>query len=84
MNGGNLREIARPARAAHGFMAIDVAALTEAAVFEARMEAYIDEINASKKAKGSELIYLPGEPEYLWDDERIAKGIPLLRSEIGP
>jgi LDH2 family malate/lactate/ureidoglycolate dehydrogenase len=66
-----------PARVSHSFMAIDIAAFGEVAAFKARMDAYIDEIKASKKAKGSEVIYLPGEPEHLRVQERMAQGIPL-------
>lgn len=62
---------------AHCFMAIDIAAFTSVAGFKDRMDAYIDEIKASKKARGSDGIYLPGEPEHLQMLERTEKGIPL-------
>ncbi len=68
---------AEPAGIAHSFMAIDLAAFTDVAAFKARMDAYIDEIKSSKKARGAEAIYLPGEPEHLRTQERLAKGIPL-------
>ena len=68
---------AEPARVAHSFLAIDLAAFTDVAAFKARMDAYIDEIKASKKARGSDVIYLPGEPEHLRVRERREKGIPL-------
>lgn len=68
---------AEPARIAHSFMAIDLAAFTDVAAFKARLDAYIDEIKSSKKARGSEAIYLPGEPEQLRTRERIERGIPL-------
>ncbi len=42
-----------PAGTAHSFMAINLAAFTDAAAFKARMDAYIDEIKSSEKAKGS-------------------------------
>ena len=41
----------RSAGTAHCFMAIDLAAFTDAAAFKARMDAYIDEIKSSKKAR---------------------------------
>jgi LDH2 family malate/lactate/ureidoglycolate dehydrogenase len=41
------------------------------------VDAYIDEIKSSKKARGSDVIYLPGEPEHLRVRERMEKGIPL-------
>jgi LDH2 family malate/lactate/ureidoglycolate dehydrogenase len=68
---------AEPAGIGHSFMAIDLAAFTDVAAFKARMDAYIDEIKSSKKARGSEVIYLPGEPEHLRAQERTEKGIPL-------
>jgi LDH2 family malate/lactate/ureidoglycolate dehydrogenase len=68
---------AEPARVAHSFLAIDLAAFTDVAAFKARVDAYIDEIKASKKARGSDVIYLPGEPEHLRVRERREKGIPL-------
>lgn len=68
---------AEPAGVAHSFMAIDLAAFADVAAFKARMDAYIDEIKSSTKARGSEVIYLPGELEYLRMQERTEKGIPL-------
>ena len=58
-------------------MAINLAAFTDVASFKARMEAYVDEIKSSKKAKGAEVIYLPGELEHLRALERMENGIPL-------
>jgi LDH2 family malate/lactate/ureidoglycolate dehydrogenase len=66
-----------PSRTAHSFMAIDLAAFTDAAAFKARMDAYIDEIKSSAKARGSEAIYVPGELEFLRVQERIEQGVPL-------
>jgi LDH2 family malate/lactate/ureidoglycolate dehydrogenase len=68
---------AEAVRVAHSFMAIDLAAFTDVAAFKARMDAYIDEIKSSRKARGSEVIYLPGELEHLRVRERTKKGIPL-------
>ena len=66
-----------PSGTAHSFMAISLAAFTDVAAFKARMDAYIDEIKSSKKARGSEVIYVPGEPEHKRVQERMEKGIPL-------
>jgi LDH2 family malate/lactate/ureidoglycolate dehydrogenase len=60
----------------HTFMAIDVAAFDDVAEFKARMDAYIDEIKGSKKATGVDVIYMPGEIEFLKVEGR-QKGIPL-------
>ncbi|MHB8772876.1 MAG: Ldh family oxidoreductase [Syntrophales bacterium] len=72
-----LDQDAEPAGTAHSFMAIQLAAFTDVAAFNARMEAYVDEIKASQKARGAEVIYVPGEPEHLRVRERMATGIPL-------
>jgi LDH2 family malate/lactate/ureidoglycolate dehydrogenase len=61
----------------HTFMAIDIAAFDDVSEFKARMDAYIDEIKGSKRAKGVDVIYLPGEPEFLKEQERRKKGIPI-------
>jgi LDH2 family malate/lactate/ureidoglycolate dehydrogenase len=61
----------------HTFMAIDVAAFDDIAAFKARTDAYIGEIKDSKKAAGVEQIYLPGELEFLKEQERRRTGIPL-------
>ncbi|MHB8908145.1 MAG: Ldh family oxidoreductase [Syntrophales bacterium] len=61
----------------HTFIAVSIAAFDEVAAFKARMDAYIDEIKGSKKAKGVEVIYLPGEPEFLKEQTRRQTGIPL-------
>jgi LDH2 family malate/lactate/ureidoglycolate dehydrogenase len=66
-----------PAGTAHSFMAIALTAFSDVAAFKARMDAYIDEIKSSKKARGSEVIYVPGEPEHLRVQERTKSGIPL-------
>ena len=66
-----------PAGTAHAFMAVALSAFTDVPAFKARMDAYIDEIKSSKKAGGSEAIYVAGEPEYLKTQERMEKGIPL-------
>jgi len=66
-----------PGGVAHSFMAVDIAAFTDVGAFKSRMDAYIDEIKSSQKARGSEVIYLPGELEHLRVQERIEKGIPL-------
>lgn len=66
-----------PAGTAHSFMAIALSAFTDVAAFKVRMDAYIDEIKSSKKARGSEAIYVAGEPEYIKMQERLERGIPL-------
>ena len=66
-----------PAGTSHAFMALDISAFDDVAEFKARMDAYIEEIKNSRKARGAEVIYLPGEPEFIKERERREKGIPL-------
>lgn len=66
-----------PAGTSHSFLAIDISAFDEVADFKARMDSYIEEIKGSRKAKGAEVIYLPGEPEFIRERERRERGIPL-------
>lgn len=68
---------AETAGVAHSFMAINLAAFTDVDAYKLRMDGYIDEIKSSTKARGVEVIYLPGEPEHLKVKERSEKGIPL-------
>ncbi len=65
------------AHIAHSFVALNLSAFDEVAAFKARMDSYIGEIKGSRKAKGSDTIYLPGELEFLRERERREKGIPL-------
>ena len=62
---------------AHTFMALDISAFGDVDAFKARMDGYIDEIKSSRKAKGSNVIYLPGELEFIKERERKETGIPL-------
>lgn len=68
---------AEPAGVAHAFLAVNLAAFTDAAAFGRRMDAYIEEIKSSRKARGSEVIYVPGDPEHLRVLDRKEKGITL-------
>ena len=61
----------------HAFMAVNIAVFDEVAAFKARMDAYIDEIKGVRKAKGVAEIYLPGEPEFITEEQRRREGITL-------
>jgi len=61
----------------HSFMALNIVAFDRMDAFKARMDAYIDEIKGSRKAKGVSEIYLPGELEFMKERERRQQGIPL-------
>jgi LDH2 family malate/lactate/ureidoglycolate dehydrogenase len=65
------------ARVSHSFMAIDISAFDDVMHYKNRVDAYIDEIKNSKKARGCEEIYIPGELEFIRERERRERGIPL-------
>jgi len=65
------------ARVAHSFLALDLSAFGDVKSFKERMDSYIEEIKGSRKAKGADAIYLPGELEFIRERERREKGIPL-------
>ena len=66
----------------HAFMAVNISAFDDVAVFKARMDEYIDEIKGVRKARGIKEIYLPGELEFLKERERRQKGIPLPQKVV--
>ncbi len=61
----------------HFFGAIRIDRFRPAAEFKADMDAMIREVKAEPRAKGFETILVAGEPEYLIEEERRQKGVPL-------
>jgi LDH2 family malate/lactate/ureidoglycolate dehydrogenase len=59
------------------FQLIDIGHFVEPATFKARVDRMIEEIKSSRKAAGTEEIFLPGEIEYRKEQERRASGIPV-------
>ena len=68
---------ALPVNQSHSFIAINVEAFEPAAEFKQRMDALIRQIKDAAKAKGSARIWLPGEKEWEYRAESLAKGIDL-------
>jgi len=66
----------RRSDSAHGFIAIDVAAFTDLAAFEADLDAYLRRLLACAPAPGSERVVYPGVEEAEAETERTARGIP--------
>jgi len=64
----------------HLLAAINIEAFMPLAEFKARMDQMIRDIKGSKKAKGVEQIYLPGEIEMGIEAKRRREGIPLSRA----
>jgi LDH2 family malate/lactate/ureidoglycolate dehydrogenase len=68
------------------FQLIDIGHFVEPATFKARVDRVIEEIKSSRKAAGTEEIFLPGEIEDRKEQERRTSGIPLgteTVSELG-
>lgn len=69
----------------HGaaFLAIDVAAITGADAFAARVRDLSDEIHAAPTAEGVDRLHLPGEREWANRRRALAEGITLPADVIG-
>ena len=61
----------------HSFMVLSVSSFDDVPAFKARVDSYIREIKGSRKAKGTDEIFLPGELEYRKMRQRMKDGIPL-------
>ncbi|MDD5457629.1 MAG: Ldh family oxidoreductase [Candidatus Margulisbacteria bacterium] len=66
-----------PIELGHFFMAINIESFTELKTFKKYTGNILRELRASKKAPGQKRIYTAGEKEYLAEQTRIKKGIPL-------
>ena len=68
-----------PHNLGHFFMAVDIAAFTEPAAFKKTTGDILRALRASRKAPGAQRIYTCGEKEYLAQQERAARGVPVGR-----
>jgi ureidoglycolate dehydrogenase (NAD+) len=68
---------AEPVNQSHTFIAIHVGAFEPVAEFKERTDALIRQIKNAPKAKGADRIWLPGEKEWEYRAEALAKGIAL-------
>jgi LDH2 family malate/lactate/ureidoglycolate dehydrogenase len=59
------------------FQLIDIGHFVESATFKARIDRMIEETKSSRKAAGTDEIFLPGEIEFRKEQERRASGIPV-------
>lgn len=66
-----------PSDISHAFIAIDVKKMMNSSVFAERLEAYIEEITGSPKAKGSDKIFYPGEPNWIQFEKAEKEGLTL-------
>ncbi len=66
----------------HFFGAIRIDRFRPVAEFKADMDAMIREVKAEPLAKGFSKIMIAGEPEYLTEQERRVKGVPLSEAVV--
>ena len=64
----------------HFFIAMNVDAFVPGGEFPGRMEQLIDELHATRKAKGAERIYVPGEKSNEREQQCRKEGIPLCEA----
>jgi LDH2 family malate/lactate/ureidoglycolate dehydrogenase len=59
------------------FQLIDIGRFSDPATFKAKIDRMIEDIKSARKAAGTEEIFLPGEIEFLTEQERMVSGIPV-------
>ncbi|MFC0470914.1 ureidoglycolate dehydrogenase [Halalkalibacter kiskunsagensis] len=64
----------------HMVCAYNVSAFTDKASFLENMDQMIDELHQAPTAPGFNSVMVPGEPEQLNEEDRLANGIPLTKS----
>ena len=67
----------RPSGSGHFFLALDVAAFTDLDAFREEVDRAVRAVRRSRRQRGVERVYLPGEIEWNNRQERLARGIPL-------
>jgi LDH2 family malate/lactate/ureidoglycolate dehydrogenase len=74
---GDMASGPKPGADGHFFLAIDVAAFEDPAVFGKRVDGAIRELRSSRRADGAERLYAPGELEAETAERYRTEGIPL-------
>jgi len=59
------------------FKLIDIGQFADPPAFKANIDRIIEEIKSSRRAEGTEEIFLPGEIEFRMEQERKASGVPV-------
>lgn len=76
------KEVDKPNRCGHFFIAIDINTFLPMQTFYQLVNEYEQQIKSSKKASGVEEIFLPGELEYLKECEQRKNGIYLAEKVV--
>jgi LDH2 family malate/lactate/ureidoglycolate dehydrogenase len=66
----------------HSFMAIDPDCFLGRDEYKKSVDRYIESIKGSAKAKGTEEILVPGEPEYRTEQKFLKEGIPVSANTV--
>ncbi len=66
----------------HSFMAVDPDCFIGRGQFKKDMDAYVQSIKGSAKAKAAEEILMPGEPEFRTEKRFLKEGIPLSTNTV--
>jgi LDH2 family malate/lactate/ureidoglycolate dehydrogenase len=74
---GNMVEGPKTGEDGHFFLAVNVAAFVEPALFKERVDAVVRQIRSSRPAPGADRVYSPGELEAETERKYCAAGIPL-------
>ncbi|MEW6622427.1 MAG: Ldh family oxidoreductase [Bacillota bacterium] len=74
---GKIDELSQPQRQGHVFGAIRIENFMSMDLYKDKVACYIDNIKGSKKADGSNAIYLPGELEWLAKQRNLEHGLAL-------
>ena len=64
------------------FQLIDISQFAEPAAFKANIDRMVEEIKSSRRAEGTEEIFLPGEIEFRMEQERKVSGIPVRAETV--
>jgi LDH2 family malate/lactate/ureidoglycolate dehydrogenase len=72
-----IRDHGRLARVNHTFLAIDAARFLPLEDFYARMDSLVQYIKSTPPATGCDEVLVAGDPEWRFEDERRARGIPI-------
>jgi LDH2 family malate/lactate/ureidoglycolate dehydrogenase len=71
-----------PVNLGHFFMAFDIGAFLSVDSYKDRVDRMIDELKSSPPMEGSSGIFMPGEMEYISEQEFLKSGIPVSRGVL--
>ena len=79
---GSMHDPTQRQSVSHFMLVVDVAHFLPIDLFKQRMSLLSSSIKASKRAKGAEEIFLPGELEFSLEEDRMKFGIPIEKNVL--